>query len=133
MVRCECDGLWFRFSILTFFLLAVTYKQAQFASRYRGQTDEEGILKDATSIRVHGTRLPICEKNVGQAKYAFNSVSFRSTSSNNLRCHPTANHSLAFSKQLQVQFMPEALKPPANTLAGFLKGGRLFGEGAIES
>ena len=36
-------------------------------------------------------------------------------------------------EQLQVQFMPEALKPPMNTLAGFLKGGRLFGEGAIET
>lgn len=35
--------------------------------------------------------------------------------------------------KLQVQFMPDALKPPMNTLAGFLKGGRLFGEGAIET
>jgi hypothetical protein len=29
--------------------------------------------------------------------------------------------------------MPDTLKPPMNTLAGFLKGGRLFGEGAIET
>jgi hypothetical protein len=58
-------------------------------------------------MRTYGTRLPICEKNVGQAKYAFNS--------------------------LQVQFMPDALKPPMNTLAGFLKGGRIFGESGIES
>lgn len=35
--------------------------------------------------------------------------------------------------QLQVPFMPTELKPPMNTLAGFLKGGRLFGEGAIET
>eukprot|EP00934_Nitzschia_sp_Nitz4_P003472 Nitzschia sp. Nitz4//scaffold6_size259037//75745//79502//NITZ4_001058-RA/size259037-processed-gene-0.254-mRNA-1//-1//CDS//3329556845//3462//frame0 len=85
----------------------VTYKQAQFAARYRGQAEQEVVLRDATLLRTYGTRLPICEKNVGQAKYAFNS--------------------------LQVQFMPDALKPPMNTLAGFLKGGRLFGEGAIET
>ena len=85
----------------------VTYKQAQFAARYRDQHELNEILTDATLIRTYGTRLPICEKNVGQAKYAFNS--------------------------LQVKFMPDALKPPMNTLAGFLKGGRLFGEGAIES
>jgi hypothetical protein len=88
----------------------LTYKQAQFAARYRGLSEEDAmaiILQDATLMRIYGTRLPICEKNVGQAKYAFNS--------------------------LQVKFMPDALKPPMNTLAGFLKGGRLFGEGAIES
>jgi hypothetical protein len=85
----------------------VTYKQAQFAARYRDQHELTEILRDATLLRTHGTRLPICEKNVGQAKFAFNS--------------------------LQVKFMPDALKPPINTLAGFLKGGRIFGEGGIES
>ena len=29
--------------------------------------------------------------------------------------------------------MPEMLKPPARALAGFLKGGRVFTGGAIES
>mmetsp|Transcript_100735 Transcript_100735/g.197699 ORF Transcript_100735/g.197699 Transcript_100735/m.197699 type:complete len:1133 (-) Transcript_100735:708-4106(-) len=85
----------------------VTYKQAQFVARYRGECELDEILSDASLLRTYGTRLPICEKNVGQAKYAFNS--------------------------LQVQFMPDTLKPPMNTLAGFLKGGRLFGEGPIES
>jgi hypothetical protein len=93
----------------------VTYKQAQFAARYKNknrnaETAEtmELVLRDATLLRIHGTRLPICEKNVGQSKYAFNA--------------------------LQVKFMPDALKPPMNTLAGFLKGGRLFSsEGVIES
>jgi hypothetical protein len=91
----------------------VTYKQAQFAARYKNRNAEwaetmELVLRDATLLRIHGTRLPICEKNVGQSKYAFNA--------------------------LQVKFMPDALKPPMNTLAGFLKGGRLFSsEGAIES
>lgn len=58
-------------------------------------------------MRVYGTRLPICDKNVGQSLYAFNA--------------------------LQAKFMPEMLKPPARALAGFLKGGRVFTGGAIES
>jgi hypothetical protein len=99
--------------------MQVTYKQAQFVNRYLKTpsssspplaTDTrtmDSTLQDATLMRIYGTRLPICEKNVGQAKYAFNS--------------------------LQVQFMPDALKPPPNTLAGFLKGGRIFGKGGIES
>lgn len=47
----------------------VTYKQAQFAARYRDNNNIQAILRDATLMRLHGTRLPICEKNVGQAKY----------------------------------------------------------------
>lgn len=69
----------------------VTYKQSQFANRFRQQ--KYGIqdildttLEDATRMRIWGTRLPICEKNVGQALYAFNA--------------------------LQSKFMPDALKPP---------------------
>lgn len=34
---------------------------------------------------------------------------------------------------LQVKFMPETLRPPVGTLAGFLKGGELFKGGGIES
>ena len=93
----------------------VTFKQAQFARRYlkqqsKGDTTEvtqDIVYNDATLMRIHGTRLPICEKNVGQALYAFNA--------------------------LQVKFMPDQLKPPPNTLAGFLKGGRVFQGGGIES
>ncbi|GKY90549.1 hypothetical protein MPSEU_000028600 [Mayamaea pseudoterrestris] len=92
----------------------VTYKQAQFLNRFRERRPSpdpnavafvDTTLEDASLIRICGTRLPICEKNVGQAKYAFNA--------------------------LQVKFMPDALKPPMNTLAGFLKGGKVFG--GIES
>jgi hypothetical protein len=108
----------------------ITYKQAQFAYHFKRQQMQKQdpnvangvsgssfdvasdvaastILQDARLIRLYGTRLPICEKNVGQAKYAFNS--------------------------LQVKFMPDALKPPSNALAGFLKGGKVFGGGGIES
>ena len=96
----------------------VTYKQAQHANQFLkhnpsqlsgdgdGSPFDDQTLADATIMRIYGTRLPICEKNVGQAKYAFNS--------------------------LQVKFMPDALKPPVNTLAGFLKGGKVF-QGGIES
>ena len=91
----------------------VTYKQAQFLNRFRERHPSADpniafvntTLDDAALLRIYGTRLPICEKNVGQAKYAFN--------------------------MLQVKFMPDALKPPASTLAGFLKGGKVFG--GIES
>lgn len=86
----------------------VTYKQAQFANR-KGNAfgPPEETLRDAELLRIHGTRLPICEKNVGEAKYAFNS--------------------------LQIKFMPQTLKPPQSTVAGFLKGGKVFTGGAIES
>eukprot|EP00554_Chaetoceros_debilis_P000261 CAMPEP_0194084706 /NCGR_PEP_ID=MMETSP0149-20130528/14552_1 /TAXON_ID=122233 /ORGANISM="Chaetoceros debilis, Strain MM31A-1" /LENGTH=1268 /DNA_ID=CAMNT_0038767435 /DNA_START=399 /DNA_END=4205 /DNA_ORIENTATION=+ len=96
--------------------MQVTFKQAQFINRFmksggngfsEGETDADRIFSDATTMRVYGTRLPICDKNVGQPLYAFNS--------------------------LQARFMPDPLKPPARTLAGFLKGGRVFTGGAIES
>jgi hypothetical protein len=92
----------------------VTYKQAQFENRYREchpSPDHipfvNALLDDARIIRIHGTRLPVCQKNVGESKYAFNA--------------------------LQVKFMPDALKPPMNTLAGFLKGGKVFTGARIES
>lgn len=98
--------------------MQVTFKQSQFVNRFL-QTGGDGladdceldmkkVFKDATLMRVYGTRLPICDKNVGQSLYAFNS--------------------------LQARFMPDVLKPPPRALAGFLKGGRVFSrEGIIES
>ena len=98
----------------------VTFKQAKFINEFCAQTVVsrnhgnaelvpwlDSTTQIASLIRIYGTRLPICEKNVGQALYAFNS--------------------------LQVKFMPEALQPPMNTLAGFLKGGKIFTGGAIET
>ena len=98
--------------------MQVTYKQSQFINRFmvsggdghdvKVQVDGKKIFKEATLMRIHGTRLPICDKNVGQPLYAFNS--------------------------LQARFMPDVLKPPPRALAGFLKGGRVFSrEGGIES
>ncbi len=96
--------------------MQVTFKQSQFVNRFiksggdgfaECDTDSDKIFSDATTMRVYGTRLPICDKNVGQSLYAFNS--------------------------LQARFMPDPLKPPPRALAGFLKGGRVFTGGAIES
>eukprot|EP00804_Cyclotella_cryptica_P015042 CCRYP_000621-RA/>CCRYP_000621-RA protein AED:0.03 eAED:0.03 QI:138/1/1/1/1/1/6/399/1381 len=86
--------------------MQVTFKQAQFLQRFMGKKDVSSSLEDATLpsdlifatsalMRIHGTRVPICEKNAGEAKYAFN--------------------------PLQAKFMPDALKPPPVALAGFLK------------
>ena len=100
--------------------MQVTYKQAQFIHKFICTTDvnktpmetneeqKQVIVSDSTLMRLHGTRLMICEKNVGQFKYAFNA--------------------------LQAKFMPDVLKPPPAAMAGFLKGGRVFSkEGMIES
>jgi len=96
--------------------MQVTFKQSQFVNRFiksggdgfaECDADSDKIFSDATTMRVYGTRLPICDKNVGQSLYAFNS--------------------------LQARFMPDPLKPPPRALAGFLKGGRVFTGGAIES
>lgn len=80
--------------------MQVTFKQAQFLQRF---VEKDGVVQisfdevfaKSTLMRVHGTRVPICEKNAGESKYAFN--------------------------PLQAKFMPEALKPPPIALAGFLK------------
>ena len=100
--------------------MQVTHKQSQFLNRYLSGTlagstgagedavSPRKIFEDATMMRIYGTRLPICEKNVGQALYAFNS--------------------------LQSKFMPDALKPPPSALAGFLKKGKVFSkEARVES
>lgn len=48
------------------------------------------VVHDANVMRLHGTRLLICEKNVGRLKYAFNA--------------------------LQLQFMPSEYRPPTQTI-----------------
>lgn len=86
--------------------MQVTFKQAQFLQRFVEKKDTAAPVEDvclssdevfanSTLMRIHGTRVPICEKNAGESKYAFN--------------------------PLQAKFMPDALKPPPIALAGFLK------------
>lgn len=85
--------------------MQVTFKQAQFLLRFMDKKDAsppedaqlpfDEVFANSTLMRIHGTRVPICEKNAGESKYAFN--------------------------PLQAKFMPDALKPPPIALAGFLK------------
>lgn len=72
--------------------MQVTFKEAQFIQRFIDRKDSvsgDDIFAKATTMRIHGNRVPICEKNAGEAKYAFN--------------------------PLQAQFMPAMLKPPPIT------------------
>jgi hypothetical protein len=75
--------------------MQVTFKQAQFVQRFIDRKGG-GLLEDtpisydeviakSTLMRKHGTRIPICEKNAGEPKFAFN--------------------------PLQRKFMPEMLRP----------------------
>ncbi len=78
--------------------MQVTFKQAQFVQQFI--VGKEGILLEDTPIsydevvakstlmQKHGTHIPICEKNAGEPKFAFN--------------------------PLQRKFMPEMLRPDAS-------------------
>lgn len=79
--------------------MQVTFKQAQFAQRFLDKKDANALLEDtpisnddvfakSTIMRKHGNRIPICEKNAGEPKFAFN--------------------------PLQRKFMPEMLRPDAS-------------------
>jgi len=78
--------------------MQVTFKQAQFVQRFMDKKDDRAVLEDtpisyenvfakSTLMRKHGNRIPICEKNAGEPKFAFN--------------------------PLQRKFMPEMLRPEA--------------------
>lgn len=78
--------------------MQATFKQAQFVQRTADRTDGGAALEDtpvsyeevcakAALMRKHGNRIPICEKNAGEPKFAFN--------------------------PLQRKFMPEMLRPEA--------------------
>jgi len=72
--------------------MQVTFKEAQFIQRFMDRKDavsNEDLFAKATTLRIYGNRVPICEKNAGEAMYAFN--------------------------PLQAQFMPAMLKPPPIT------------------
>ena len=72
--------------------MGVTLRESQWLAENNSFTgrSKSTIYDDATLLRF-GTRLAICEKNIGVSRYAFNS--------------------------LQARFMPEMLKPPPETLA----------------
>lgn len=79
--------------------MQVTFKQAQFLQRFVGRKEGgtaledtpisyEAVFSKATLMRMYGNRIPICEKNAGEPKFAFN--------------------------PLQRKFMPEMLRPEAS-------------------
>ena len=79
--------------------MEVTFKQAQFVQRHMSRQDDTVLLEDipivydevyakSSLMRKHGNRIPICEKNAGEPKFAFN--------------------------PLQRKFMPEMLRPEAS-------------------
>lgn len=71
--------------------MAVTLHQARLlGDRHGCGTGPERLARDANAMRLHGTRLLICDKNVGHLKYAFN--------------------------KLQLQFMPGEYRPPTETI-----------------
>ena len=79
--------------------MEVTFKQAQFVQRHMSRKDDNAMLEDtpivyeevytkSSLMRKHGNRIPICEKNTGEPRLAFN--------------------------PLQRKFMPEMLRPEAS-------------------
>ncbi len=71
--------------------MAVTLHQARLlGDRHGCGAAPERLVRDANGIRLHGTRLLICDKNVGIPKYAFNKI--------------------------QLQFMPDEYRPPTESI-----------------
>ncbi len=78
--------------------MQVTFKQAQFVQRFidrKGgslledtQVSYDEVVAKSALMRKYGTRIPVCEKNAGEPKFAFN--------------------------PLQRKFMPEMLRPDAS-------------------
>ena len=55
--------------------MAVTLHQARLlGDRHGCGAAPERLGRDASAMRLHGTRLLICDKNVGHLKYAFNKL-----------------------------------------------------------
>lgn len=71
--------------------MAITLFQARLLARHGCEgLGTDGLIRNANIMRIHGTRLLICDKNVGRLKFAFNG--------------------------LQLQFMPLLYKPPLETV-----------------
>ena len=87
--------------------MGVTFRQTQFLSEYVLNVDKESFIYESNVMRIFGTRVAICDKNVGTGKFAFNA--------------------------LQVKFMPDFLKCPSVVCAGFMKDGKLFEGSGVES
>jgi hypothetical protein len=55
--------------------MAVTLEQArQLGDKFNLGSSSARVLRDATLMRTHGTRLDVCEKNIGKRVYSINSL-----------------------------------------------------------
>lgn len=76
--------------------MVVTLEQSrQLGERFHCGTDQARLLRDATIMRTHGTRIEICAKNIGRRVYSIN--------------------------KLQAQFLPLLLRPPPSLLEDLFK------------
>jgi len=71
--------------------MVITLEQSRILGERFGCGDStERVIKDADLMRLHGPRLQVCTKNIGKAIYSMN--------------------------KLQVQFLPNLLRPPRSTM-----------------
>lgn len=76
--------------------MAVTLEQARtLGERFGCGLSPERLLRDATLLRLYGTRLQVCEKNIGKAVYSIN--------------------------LLQAQFLPPLYRPPPAVCEDMMK------------
>ena len=73
--------------------MGVTLEEARLLAQRHGLASFQ-LGEAASLLRKHGVRLPVCRKNVGKARYAFN--------------------------RLQVRWLPREYRPPAETFGGSL-------------
>ena len=79
--------------------MAVTLEQTRFLGNgYKCGTSDEQLYTHASTMRLHGTRLKVCEKNIGKPVYSINS--------------------------LQAQFLPHLYRPPRDAMESLLKSGK---------
>jgi hypothetical protein len=76
--------------------MVVTLEQSRvLGEQFRCGTDQARLLRDATVLRAHGTRIDVCRKNIGRRVYSIN--------------------------KLQSQFLPILLRPPPALLEDLFK------------
>ena len=79
--------------------MAVTLEQTRFiGNAYGCGTSDDILYKNASVMRLYGTRLKLCEKNIGKAVFSINSF--------------------------QAQFLPHMYRPPPSVLESLLKTGK---------
>jgi hypothetical protein len=77
--------------------MVITLEQSRiFGERFDCGDDQDRMVHDAHTMRLHGPRLDICRKNIGKPVYSIN--------------------------KLQAQFLPSVLRPPPTAMEKMIKG-----------